>query len=69
MAPKTKHPMKRSQKLASGQFTLALDLEPSPHLDATRKEEVLKVLSDLLLEAVGMEPAGSQVEKEESDES
>ncbi|MFN0130180.1 MAG: hypothetical protein ACKV19_26240 [Verrucomicrobiales bacterium] len=61
--------MKRPSKPASGQFTLALYPQPSPHLDATRKEEVLKVLSDLLLEAVGMEPAGSQVEKEENNES
>jgi len=60
--------MKRRPKPASGQFTLALHLEPNPHFDAVRKEELLKVLSDLLLEAVGMEPADSQVEKEESDE-
>jgi hypothetical protein len=61
--------MKQSPKPASGQFTLSLHSEPTPHLDATRKEELLKVLSDLLIEAVGMEPAGAQAEREESNES
>ena len=60
--------MKRSPKPVSGQFTLALYPEPSPNLDAIRREELLKVLSDLLREALGMEPADSPVEKEASDE-
>jgi hypothetical protein len=69
MATVRNHPMKRPPKPASGQFTLALHPEPGPQLDAVRKKELLKVLSDLLLEAVGMEPAVSHVEKEENDES
>jgi hypothetical protein len=68
MATVRNHPMKRPPKPASVQFTLALHPEPSSHLDGVKKEELLKVLSDLLLEAVGMEPADSQVEKEECDE-
>ena len=46
--------MKRSPKPASGQFTLALRREPSPPLDKPRKEELLKVLTELLLEALGV---------------
>ncbi|MCX6865907.1 MAG: hypothetical protein NTV46_06745 [Verrucomicrobia bacterium] len=61
--------MKRSPKPPSGQFTLALYQEPGPHLDATRKQELLMVLADLLLEALGMELSESQVEREENDES
>jgi hypothetical protein len=63
------HPMKRSPKTASGQFTLALHRDPSPHLDAARKEELLKVLAALLLEALGGESGENQGEKEGSDES
>jgi hypothetical protein len=61
--------MKRSPKTASGQFTLALDREPSLLLDEARKEELLKALADLLLEALGSESGEVQREKEESDES
>jgi len=61
--------MKRSPKPASGQFTLALHPEPSPDLDATKKRELLMVLTDLLLEALGMEQSESHVEREENDES
>jgi hypothetical protein len=61
--------MKRSPKTASGQFTLALRREPSSFLDEARKEEVLKALADLLLEALGADAGEDQGEKEESDES
>ena len=61
--------MKRSPKMATGQFTLALQREPSPPLDEARKEELLKALADLLLEALGGEPGQNQHEKEASDES
>lgn len=60
--------MKRSPKTASGQFTLALHRDPTPHLDEARKEELLKALADLLLEALGGESAENQGEKEASDE-
>ena len=60
--------MKRSPKTASGQFTLALRREPSSFLDEARKEEVLKALADLLLEALGAESGKDQSEKEASDE-
>ena len=60
--------MKRSPKTASGQLTLALHPDPSPHLDEPRKEELLQVLADLLLEALGVEPSENQIEKEESNE-
>jgi len=61
--------MKRSPKRASGQFTLALHRDPPPHLDEARKEELLKALADLLLEALGGESTENQDEKEGSDES
>lgn len=64
-----RNPMKRSPMTASGQFTLALHREPSPHLDEARKEELLKALADLMLEALGAESGEDQNEKEESDES
>ena len=62
-------PMKRLLKTARGQFTLALQREPSPPLNEARKEEVLKALADLLLEALGAETREDQSEEEESDES
>ena len=61
--------MKRTPKTATGQFTLALQREPSPHLDQARKEELLKALADLLMEALGGERGQNQGEKEASDES
>lgn len=60
--------MKQSPNPARGQFTLALHPEALPHLDPSKKEELLKVLSDLLLEAIGMQPEETQVEKEEPNE-
>ena len=69
MKKATKNPMKRSTKPASGQFTLALYREPSPHLDEPRKEELLKVLAELMLEALGVESAENQGGKEQNDES
>jgi hypothetical protein len=68
MENERKNPMKRSPKTASGQFTLALHRDPTPHLDEARKEELLKALADLLLEALGGESAENQGEKEASDE-
>lgn len=62
-------PMKRSPKTASGQFTLALHREPSPPLDEAKKEELLKALADLMLEALGAESGEHPSEEEESDES
>ena len=61
--------MKRSPRTASGQFTLALHRDPSPHFDEARKEELLKALADLMLEALGEESGKNQGEKEGSDES
>jgi hypothetical protein len=61
--------MKRSPRTASGQFTLALHRDPSPHLDEARTEELLKALADLMLEALGEESGENQGEKEGSDES
>ena len=61
--------MKRSPKTASGQFTLALHREPRPPLDEARKEELLKALAGLMLEALGGESEANPGEKEGSDES
>lgn len=69
MKKEKKHPMKRTPKPASGQFILALHREPSPPLDEPRKDELLKVLAELLLEALGVEAAEYQGGKEQSDES
>lgn len=60
--------MRRLPRPASGQFTLALHPEPSPHLDEARKEELLKVLAELMVEALGVESEENQIEEEESDE-
>ena len=69
MQKERNNPMKRSPKPASGQFTLALHREPSPHLDEPGKEELLRVLAELMLEALGVESAENQGEKEQTDES
>jgi hypothetical protein len=69
MKNERRNPMKRSPKPANGQFTLALQREPSPPLDEARKEELRKALADLLLEALGGESGETQGEKEGSDES
>lgn len=61
--------MQRSPKPPSGQFALALYPEAIPHLDKPREEELLKVLAELMLEALGAEPAENQGGKENSDES
>ncbi len=61
-------PMKPSPTTASGQFALALHREPSPSLDEARKEELLKALADLMLEALGGESGEHQSQAEESDE-
>jgi len=64
MKKERKNPMKRSPKPASGQFTLALHREPSPNLDKPRKEELLEVLAELMLEALGVESEENQGGKE-----
>jgi hypothetical protein len=69
MGNERRNPMKRSPKTASGQFALALHREPGPDLDEVRKEELLKALADLLLEALGGESGENQDDKEGSDES
>lgn len=61
--------MKRSPKTANGQYALALYRDPSPPLDAARKEALLKALADLMLEALGGDFGENQSEKEPSDES
>ena len=61
--------MKRLPKTASGQFTLALGREPNPSLDEASKEQLLKALADLMLEALGAESGEDRSEKEQSDES
>lgn len=69
MATKSIHPMKRSSKPANGQLTLALHPETGPHPDPAGKEELVRVLSDLLLEAAGMDPLATPMGKEEDNES
>jgi hypothetical protein len=68
MQQERNHPMKQSPRKASSQFTLAFQREPGPHLDEPSKEELLKVLAELMIEALGVEPAEDQDGKEESDE-
>jgi hypothetical protein len=60
--------MKRSRKTTSGQFRLSLHREPSPNLDEVKKEELLKALAELMLEALGREPGQAHERKEQSDE-
>jgi hypothetical protein len=62
-------PMKRSRTTTCGQFTLAIHQEPSPLLDPARREELLKVLADLMLEALGVEAGENRTRKEGDDES
>ena len=69
MENEKRNPMKRSPKTASGQFTLALHRDPSPPFDESKKEELLKALADLMLEALGGESGKIQGEKKGSDES
>lgn len=69
MENRKRNPMKRSPKKASGQFTLALHQEPSPNFDEAKKEELLKALADLMLEALGGESGENPSETEGNDES
>ncbi len=64
-----KRPMKRPRKTTCGQFTLAIHQEPSHHLDPARREELLKVLAELMLEALGVESGVNPGGKEGDDES
>ena len=68
MKDERKNLMTRLPKTASGQFTLALHRDPPPLLDEARKEELLKALADLMLEALGAESGVDQSEEEGSDE-
>jgi hypothetical protein len=68
MENERRNPMRRTPRTASGQFTLALHRDAGADLDGARREELLKALADLLLEAVGGE-SGENGGKEESDES
>ena len=52
--------MKRPPRTAKDQFTLVLHREPSLQLDQQRKEELLKALADLMLEALGVDPTTKQ---------
>lgn len=61
--------MKRKQKAGIGQFTLALQREPSPDPDGQKRQELLEALTELMLEALGGEVHGNQGEKEVGDES
>lgn len=69
MAKGSNHPMKRPIPASCGQFTLAIHQEPTPHLDPARREELLKVLADLMLEALGVETGVNPSGKEGNDES
>jgi hypothetical protein len=61
--------MKRSRTTTCGQFTLAIHQEPSPLLAPARREELLKVLAELMLEALGVESGVNPGGKEGDDES
>jgi hypothetical protein len=69
MENETRNPMKRLPKTASGQYTLTLHRNPNPPLDEPRKEELLKALADLMLEALGENSRENPDGKEASDES
>jgi len=69
MKNERRYPMKRLPRTATGQFTLALHREPRPPLDDARKEELLKALADLMLEALGGESGANPGGKEGDDES
>ena len=45
--------MKRQSKAPTGQFKLSLYREPPLQLEQARREELLNILADLLLEALG----------------
>lgn len=61
--------MKRRPTTGIGQFTLALQREPSPDLGNPKREEVLDALAELMLEALGGGLHDNQNDKEAGDES
>jgi hypothetical protein len=61
--------MKRLSKTPTGQFKLSLYREPPLQFDQPRREELLNVLADLLLEALGGQANAKEDEKEKIDES
>ena len=61
--------MKRPRTTTCGQFTLAIHQEPNPQLNPARREELLKVLAELMLEALGVESGVNPGRKEGDDES
>ena len=60
--------MKRS-KPPTGQFKLSLYREPPLQFDPSRQEELLNVLAELLLEALGGQANAKEEEKQNVDES
>lgn len=61
--------MKRLLKKPPGQFKLSLYQEPPLQFDEARREELLNVLADLLLEALSGKTNATGDEKEKVDES
>ena len=61
--------MKRLSKTTRGQLKLSLYREPHLQFDESRREELLNVLADLLLEALSGEPNANEGKEEKSDES
>ena len=61
--------MKRLSKAPTGQFKLSLYREPPLQFDELRRDELLNVLADLLLEALGGQANAKEDEKEKIDES
>ena len=65
----SKYPMKKPRTSTPGQFALAIHQEPSLQLSPAARQELLKVLADLLLEALDVESGVNPCRKEDDDES
>jgi len=61
--------MRRRSKTLPGQFKLTLYREPLLPFDESRKEELLDVLADLLLEALSGKANAHEDEKDQRHES
>ena len=61
--------MKRLLKTTPGQLKLSLYREPPLQFDESRREELLNVLADLLLEALSGEANANEGKEENGDES
>lgn len=61
--------MRRRSKTLPGQFKLTLYREPPLQFDESRKEELLDVLADLLLEALSGKANAYEDEKDQRHES